>query len=249
MIKNNFKLPIGLAASLIGLSMILVPVTVLAVASSGSGSPTTSTTNTDQQKLSNLINTGNQEINRRLTTLATLTAVINGSTKLTTTNKNSLTTQLTNAISGLTQLKSTLDNDTTLTTAKNDAQSIITSYRVYYLLVPQTYLLRVADTEQVTDTNLSALAAKLQSRITQAQTGGDNVTALNTQLIDVNNQIATAQLIETNVITAVAPLQPTDYNNDHSILSGYREQLITAHKDNVTAYNDAKSIIAALKSL
>jgi hypothetical protein len=248
---NMSKTTGRLVAVLMGLSIMLLPAYALATATApiANNATTNDTAAVNQQKLGKLISTGNQEINRRLTTLQTLQAVINASTKLTTSEKTDLINRIESAIAGLTQLETKLDNDTILATALSDAQSITSTYRVYYLLFPQTYLLRTADTELVTDSNLTTLAAKLQIRINQAQVNGSNMATMTAQLTDMNTEIAAAMILENSVVSAVSPLQPSDYNSDHTILSSYRNQLVTAHKDNVTAYNEAKDIIAALKSL
>lgn len=226
--------------------------TVLAGASLGavaSAAATTASAGTDQQHLQAIITKGDQEINRRLSSLDGLTSKINAATKLTVSDKTTLANEVSSELTGLTALKTKLDAETTLSGAKADAQSIYTDYRVYALVTPKVWLVKTADDQQVVETKLTALAAKLQARITIAQNAGKNVMALQTQLNDLTAKTQAAQAISSAIETKVISLQPGDYNTDHTILSGDRDQLKTAHTDNQAAYTDAKAIVTALKQL
>jgi hypothetical protein len=203
----------------------------------------------DQAKLKLLQSRGDAEINRRLTTLNKLAGVINGDSKLSSTDKSSLTAQVNGEITDLTNLKTKLDADTTAADAQTDAQSIVSNYRVYALIAPKVYLIRGADIELTTNSQLSTLAGKLKTRLDTAQSQGKDVTSLQSTLADMNSQISSAQSLASGVETTVLPLQPTDYDSDHSVLEGQKTQLQTAHQDNQAAYNDAKTIVAGLKSL
>ena len=203
----------------------------------------------DQKHLATIISKGDQEIARRLTTLGTLTAKINAASKLSASDKTYLLNEVSTEVSNLTTLKAKLDAETTLAAARTDAQSIVSDYRVYALIVPKIQLIKTADDQLVTEGKLTALATKLQSRITAAKTAGKDVTALQTKLTDMTTQITNAQAISSSIETKVLALQPSDYNSNHTILSGDEAQLKTAHTDNLAAYNDAKSIVSLLKNL
>lgn len=218
--------------------------------------PTTNTTtpqgssdNTNQTRLQNTISKGDQEIARRLTSLATLTAKINAATRLTASDKTTLTNEVNDTISGLNALKTKLDSETTTTAARTDVQDIYTEYRVYALVAPKVNLIKVADDQQVAEQKLSTLIQKLQSRITSAQNSGKDVTALQNALNDMTTKVNAAQSISSSIESKVIGLQPTDYNSDHAILSGDSAQLKSAHADNQAAYQDAKQIVAGLKAL
>jgi hypothetical protein len=212
-------------------------------------SSTATTSTSASTRLPVIISKGDQEITRRLTTLNTLTAKINAATKLSASDKITLTNEVTTTISGLTTLKAQLDSETTLTGAKTDVANIYSEYRVYALVAPKIGLIKVADDQQVVETKLTALAQKLQTRITADQQAGKDVTSLQSQLSDMNAKISASQSISASIEANVIGLQPTDYNSNHSVLSGDSAQLKTAHSDNTAAYADAKSIVSALKSL
>jgi hypothetical protein len=64
----------------------------------------------------------------------------------------------------------------------------------------------------------------------------------------MTSKIAAAQAISSAMEANVINLQPSDYNSNHSLLSGDAATLKTAAADNQAAITDAKTIIASLKS-
>ncbi|HWT40757.1 MAG TPA: hypothetical protein VN081_05860 [Dongiaceae bacterium] len=262
--RIHFSTPLRVVAtSSLAASLALLPVAGSVFAVDGTTSPTTTTTTTqtkdqttsttltDTQKarLQLIISKGDAEITRRLTSLKTLTDRINGAIKLTAADKTALTNEVNSAITGLTALKTQLDSETTLTGAKTDVENIYSQYRVYALLGPKIGLIRTADDQQAVEAKLQTLAGKLQTRITTAKQAGKDVTALQTQLDDLTAKITASLAISSKVESTVITLEPTDYNSDHTVLSGYNDQLKTARTDNQAAMADAKAIVAGLKTL
>jgi hypothetical protein len=241
--------PLSVAALLAAVGLLLIPSAVFAATTSTSTSASTSTTTTQQQHLANIISRGNAEINRRLTTLNTLNSKISAAVHLTSSDKSYLTTEVNTEISGLTSLESTLDAETTITAARTDVQNIFNEYRVYALVAPKVVLVKTADDQQTVEANLTTLAQKLQTHINTASANGKNVTSLQNTLTNMNTETQNAQAISSSIEAKVLTLQPSDYNSDHTILSGDLGQLKTAHGDNQAAYSDAKTIVAGLKSL
>ncbi len=203
----------------------------------------------DTTKLNLIHQRGDNEVSRRLTSLSGLLAKINAATKLSASDKAALIAEVNAEIAGLTTLKTTVDNDGDVTSAKTDAQSIVTDYRVYALVVPKVQLVITADRQQVIEDKLTALAAKVQTSINTAKTAGKDTTNLQKQLDDLTAKTQAAQAISSDVETKVLALQPSDYNNDHKILSAYRDQLKTARGDIGAAFGDAKANAGALKNL
>jgi ATP-dependent protease HslVU (ClpYQ) ATPase subunit len=234
----TFSLASVLSISSVGLA---------SAATTNSASSATSTTST--QHLQTIISKGDQEITRRLTSLSTLSSKINAATKLTATDKTTLSNEVSSEISELTSLKTKLDSETTVTGATADAKTIINDYRVYALVLPKVNLVKFSDDIQTTDSRLTILAQKLQTRITADQKAGKDVSAAQSELNDMTTKTTAAQSIASNIESNVIILEPTDYNSNHSVLSGYNAQLKTAHSDNLAAASDAKSIVAALKAL
>jgi ATP-dependent protease HslVU (ClpYQ) ATPase subunit len=210
---------------------------------------TKTTSSADQTRIAAIISRGDAEITRRLATLNTLTTTINGASHLTASDKTTLSGEVSSTISGLTSLKTQLDAEMTISGARTDAQNILSEYRVYALVAPKVRLIKVADDQQVVETKLTALATKLQARITTDQQAGKNVTALQSDLTDMTTKTQAAQQLSSSIESKIIGLEPSDYNSDHTILSGDGAQLKTAHADNQAAYQDAKNITAGLKTL
>lgn len=202
-----------------------------------------------QQHLATIINKGDQEIARRLTSLNTVSGKISTTTKLSASDQSYLESEVQTTTSGLTALKTKLDADTTVSSAAMDAKSIYSNYRVYALLLPKVWLVKTADDQQIVEGKLTTLAQKLQTRINSDKTAGKDVTSLQNQLNNMTTQTNNAQAISSAMEAKVLTLQPTDFNSDHTNLSGDSAQLKTARTDNVTAFSDAKSIVSAIKNL
>jgi hypothetical protein len=237
------------ALSLDGAAKVTTPyVKVDANANASTNSTSTSTSN-EKARLQNIISKGDQEIARRLASLSMFLSKINAATKLTASDKATLTAEVNATIDGLNALKVKLDGETTVAAARTDAQSIYTEYRVYALVAPKVALVKVADDQQVAEQKLQTLIQKFQARLNAAKAKGKDVSALETTLSDMTQKVSASASVSSAIQAKVIDLQPTDYNNDHAILSGDSAQLKTAHADNVAAYQDAKQIVAGLKGL
>lgn len=198
----------------------------------------------DQAQVKRIIARGDKEIARRLTNLNALASKINGAPKLSADDKVSLTSEVNVEISNLNTLKIKLDAETTADSAKADAQSIITDYRVYALIVPKVNLVRTADDQLATEAKLTALATKLQARIDAAKAKNKDVTLTQTGLNTLNNELNEAQSISSSVESSVINLQPSDYNADHTILSGDRDQLKKAQNDIAAVLKNSSTTIS-----
>ena len=206
-------------------------------------------TSTDQQtKLATMIAKGDQEIARRLTSLGKLTNLINSATRLTSTDKATLTSEVSSTVSGLDAIKMKLDAETTVDGAHTDVQSIFDEYRVYALVLPKVHLIKTADDLAVVQAKLSDAASKLQQRLATLKSEGKDVTGLETTLADMNAKLAAAQTVASLQATIIN-LQPSDYNSDHNVLSGYNAQFKAARANLVSARQDAETIVQGIRSL
>lgn len=238
----------------VSISMATTAATTTPTPSPASSTPSAAVKDTtaaaqQQQRLAEIKSKGDAEISRRLTQLGNLNSLITSATRITASDRTALSAQVSSETSGLTSLKTQLDGETTMAAAITDAKSIFSDYRVYALITPKIHLIKVADDQQVNEANLMALATKLQSRLTAAQSKGKNVTTLQTTLADLNAKVKAAQAISSSIEASVIGLQPSDYNSNHAVLSDDAAQLKTAHSDNQAAYDDAKTIVQGIKSL
>lgn len=253
---------VKLSSFVASLVFIVVPVSASAMRGSGSDDATPTTTSAtssdevkhrelssgDKTKIELIHKRGSNEISRRLTTLNGLVAKINATSYLTSAQKSALIAELNAQISSLQSLQTELSSEDSVTAAKDDAQKVITDYRVYALTVPKIQIVLTADRQQVTESKLSTIAAKLQTEIDTAQGNGKDVTGLQAKLDDMNAKLKDAQAISSDVETKVLALQASDYNSDHKVLKSYRDQLKTARADIGAALSDAKAIVKSLKA-
>lgn len=192
---------------------------------------------------------GDQEIDRRIARLTTLNAKISNASKLTASDKTTLTSEVAAEINDLTALKVKLDAETTPAAAGADAKSIIDDYRVYALIVPKVALVRVADDQQVVESRLVTAVNKLQTHVTAAKTAGKEVSDLQSKLDDAMAKIQASTATSSGIQSKVIALQPSDYNNDHTIVQGDYAQLMTARSSNKAALDELKSVRDSLKQL
>jgi seryl-tRNA synthetase len=177
---------------------------------------------------------------------------VNSLTRLSADQKTALTNNINSNITGLTTLKAKIDADTDVTTALADVKSIYGTYRVYAEFDPQTNMLATSDTLTKAIDELTQLATKLQSRITDAGAKGNNVDSLKTLLANMQAKIADAKTQQTTVQNNIANLSPSTYNSDptgvRTTFTTSRTLLKTARTDLQTAIQDARQIILGLKA-
>lgn len=233
------------------LLFLMTPVSCFAQTSSSSAVPpgrSNAGVADNAQAMTNLKNRANQEIERRVAPLNRVITKINGLKKLTTEQKTSLTTLVQTEITNLTNLKAKIAAASDMQTLRADVQSIITSYRVYALFIPQIELLAAANTLSDVSDTFTTIATNLQSQIQIAQNIGKEVSLLTTLLTDMQSKITDATTQAQNVISAVLPLSPSGYPGNKVTLQNARGMLRTGRSDLQLARQDIKSIIQGLKT-
>jgi len=199
-------------------------------------------------RLSRLKQRGDQEMGRRLDALNKAIAALNSASHLNAASRDKLNNELGNEVTNLTALRMKLQGETTAAAAAADVSNMFTEYRVYALMLPKARLVRTADAQIAVEQKLADIHTKLQKRISQSEAQGKDVTALTSQLDELESHITAAQDLSNTAETGLLPLQPTDYNTDHGILSSYRDKLKSAHTHNKTAVSLAKEIAISLKN-
>lgn len=215
----------------------------------GSGSAKLISNPAGQTKSANLQARGIQEIQRRIAALQRLTTVLSNLKHVSSTTKNTLLAQIQNEIASLTALQTKIQNETDPETIKTDVSSIVTSYRVFALFMPQIRLLEGADTLSNVSDKLASFSANLQTRITQAGNAGQNVASLQSLLTTMQTELANAKS-QSAVITAEAsPLTPAGFPGNKSILQNARTKLQAGVKSLKSAGQNARQIIQGLFAL
>lgn len=157
-----------------------------------------------QTQLQNIIKRADDMITARITTLNSLNTRITNDTKLTSSEKTSLTSDVQNGIAGLTSLKATIDADTDITKAIADTKLIVTNYYIYAKLEPKLRLLVTLNNLQTINSNIQTLIPQIQNIISTLSTAGKDVSGLNTLLTDISTQVSA---INTTLSTDISLVQ------------------------------------------
>lgn len=193
------------------------------------------------------------EIANRLTALNKLSARIQDIRNLTAADKTALTSEVQTQTNTMNTLKAKIDADTDAGTLKADMTSITDDYRIYALIIPQVQIIAAADRLQTIALDISAVASKLQTRITAAQSAGKDITALQASLTDLQSKVTDAQTQAQAAVSAVENLAPdqgdaTKMAANTAALKQGRAALKTGQADVVAARKDAGTILKTIQS-
>ena len=189
------------------------------------------------------------EITRRLSFLNDLITKLNSVKKISSLEKTDLQSQIQTQIDGLNALQTKINNDTDNTILRADVKSIIGNYYIYLFFRVKVNLLIAADKTSMTSDSMSVIYAKLQTRVNQAQTAGDDVTTFNSLLSDINAKITDANTQIGAALAELTPLTAQGYPGNKVTLTDAKTKIKTAVTDLKTAYEDAMQIRSDLKGL
>lgn len=194
----------------------------------------------------------NQEITRRINQLNEMNTKVQAMKHVSATQKSTISATVQAEIASLTTLQAKIAADTDLATVRADIQALHQEYRIFALVIPQSRIMVAADRVLTTVPTYTTFATTLQTAITQAQSNGNDVTAVTASLAEMNAKIANATAQAQAAITAVAALVPDQGNetvraSNTAALKAASANIKTAVKDLQTARQNAASIAAALK--
>jgi hypothetical protein len=206
------------------------------------------------QKLSDIIARSDTAITARIADLNSLNARVQTMKNESAAEKSSISSEVQTNITGLTALKTKIDADTDVTTAKADEKTITGMYRIYALIIPRGRILASADRITVVNGLMQALGTKMQTRITAEQAAGKDVSALTAALADMNAKIADAATQSQTAQSGIAGLTPDQGNktvaaSNHAALVAARANIKTGTQDLQTARKDITTILQGLKAL
>lgn len=144
----------------------------------------------EQEQIIRLKQQGDKMIDKRITSLNALITRINNDKNLTSDEKTTLSSDVQNAINGLTALKTKIAGDTTVADLKTDIKQIIINYKVYEILEPKMRILMIIDNLQDISNRLGLLSPKLQTFINDLKAQNKNVSDLQILLDDINSSLS-----------------------------------------------------------
>jgi hypothetical protein len=272
--KKSLLRVLPIVGTLVALMILPVSAETIGVTSSAAGNivPVTMTTNTTVHTSVNGVGLGatlktslgtkavgsaNKEIDRRLTALSALSARVNAMVRLSATDKTDLSVQIQAQIAAMNSLQAQIatdvSNDAT-SSLKSDIQSITKSYRIFALIIPQGDIEAMSDRVLTIVGDFDAVATKLQTRISAAQSSGANVSSAVSALADMNAKTSDASVKAQAAVSETSGLQPdngvsTVMASNTAALKDARSKLQAAQQDLVAARKDAGSIIKTLEGL
>lgn len=188
---------------------------------------------------------GDSAITSRLAVLQQLTSEVTGAKHLNAGDASTLLGQISADISGLTQLKATIDAETNGANLVTELKSVVTSYRVYVEMVPKVHLVRAADWVVDVTTTIGGVEPKLQAAITAKGNPAAAVAAYG----DLVSKVSAAQGLAGGLAGQLEGLTPAQYPTPaQATLHTDRQTLGTAASDLKQARADLQIIRDALKN-
>lgn len=224
------------------------------VSASGGGQAHGGTGVSSTIHLATMTNRATQEIARRVAALNALNARLTAMIRLSAVDKNNLSIAIKSQLTALNTLQAKINTDAMTNNVGNlkaDVRSILTSYRIFVLILPQGMIEAAAGRAFTIVGIMNDLSAKFAARISAAQAAGNNVTVASAALADFNAKVSSGNIQARAAVAEVSSLTPDNSNqsvmaSNTVTLKDARSKIQAAQQDFVAARADAETIIAAL---
>lgn len=202
-----------------------------------------------ESKIANLKTRADKEIERRITSMNSLITKLNAMKKITSSDKSTLTSQIQDQITSLTNLKVKIDADTDLATLRTDVQSIVKAYRIFVVFRPKINIMAAADRGLILIDEMSQIATKFQTILTQMQGNGKDVSSLITTLTAVQTKLDDAKTQFNAALTELAGITPDGYPGNKTQLKDAHSKVQAGVAKLVSVRQDFQTIRQGIKSL
>lgn len=203
----------------------------------------------ETQRMENLKQRANKEIERRLASLEKLISRLSEMKRLSAEQIEGYKSEIQENIDGLNALKAKIEADTDLATLQTDVKSIVSEYRIYVFFIQYIHLNAALDRAYTVYNNMNTVYGKLNTRIEEAKANGEDVSGLTTLLADMNAKLNDAKTQLDAGLSELEGLSASGYPDNKSKLLDARSKLRTIHQDLKTAHQDGRKIIEGLKKL
>jgi hypothetical protein len=187
----------------------------------------------------------NEAVANRLLTIQLLTNALGARPHVSSAHRSTLSNLFTSDTQGLTATNSEVQADTTCATAVSQGRTVVTSFRVYLLLVPQTRLTAAADTGSWAAGELAAAEPKLQAGVA-AITDPSAKAEAEAALADLTSQVTQAAGDFSGVGDTVLAMTPPEIPGSESTLDQARTQVTSGREALAKALKDAATIAPLL---
>jgi hypothetical protein len=189
------------------------------------------------------------QLDGRLATLRVLSGAVAQVQRLTAAHRSTLNSLISADKDGLTTLKAKVAGETTVAGVREDAATMINSYRIYLLVVPKVHLTSALDIEDAAIAQLRQAHDRLATAVTEAKQKGKDVGDADAKLADLAAQLTAAQNATSGKADALLVIQPgRDALAIRDGVRPVRESVRTARVDLRQAAADARAIRAILKT-
>jgi hypothetical protein len=147
-------------------------------------------------------------IDLRLAALNQDLAAITAAVHLTEAHENELSTMVNDTIAGLTQLRATVEAETTVAGLRTAATSMVEDYRVYVLVGPQVRLTIAGDAALVAIDKAQQAHDALAVKVAQAKADGADTTTAETDLSQMQDAITSASANLDGQVEAILAISP-----------------------------------------
>ena len=183
---------------------------------------------------------------KRITSLNAGVSKVNGNKTLTDGDRSTVLGRLNTDLTAMSTVEAKIAADTTVKSALSDYRSIFTDYRVYAVVLPQSY--EAAAGDGLTDTAIPKLQSahdKLAANL--AANPSKWTDAMKAQLTDMQAKLSDAGTRANGLAARALAVTPAAYNADKTLIANIRTDLKAALADTKAASADAHSLVAALK--
>jgi len=182
----------------------------------------------------------------RVVRLERLTTQVGAAKYVTASDKAQLESDLSNELSGMQSLEQQVPGDNSCAELVASAQDMVFTYRVYYVMTPQTELVVVADTETGVASDVVRWEPGIQAAITYEAAHGKDVAKAQQALDDLKVQLTDALGTLDGVSSTVLAQTPSGYPGNHSVFVAARNSCADAFSDLAHARADLGTILSVL---
>jgi hypothetical protein len=194
---------------------------------------------------------GGKLVDSRVSMLQKLETRISDMTRLSSDEKDSLSTDITAQINELVSLKAKIGDDTSTSSIVADIKTIRPDYRSFLLTLPRAALMAAADRELDIAAQMDTVGDKLETRISDAKDDGKDVSASETAYADFKDKVADAKVQAQAAIDLVKDLKAdngdkTELSANLDALKNARAKVKASRQDLVAARKDMATIMQGI---
>lgn len=204
----------------------------------------------NQKAVERLHRLGAKLIDHRVNLLNKGIERVNRSAKVSETERNAITGDLTANIDSLTSLKSSIEAETDLETLRAKVKSIFTDYRIFAVVLPRDRGELIVGRANAILGRLNALSAKIAKWIDAGKARGKDMTEAEQAYADFQSKLADARAQVDSAMTHFQAMKASaDLTEPRDHLQQGKDAMRQARNDLKAAAEDLRKIVTEFKGL